>query len=124
MMELVVEAPYGTYKVRKPVGRWGAKWLAILMEVGDLPTSEDLRELTASERRMLMKSLSEAFEDFVVEILPHIWIDGPYKPDVIPPEDALAIFLKLAQEMKPPTFPGEVPGVNRNTGIDDTSETE
>jgi len=124
MREITIRTDNGTYVVRKPVGRFGVRWLAILFEMGELPPDVDIADLTMAERKEMMCSFVTALDQFTVEVLPHIYVSGPFKPDDMPPEDIMTIFVELAQSMQAPSFPGYLPGDDRTSSTVDQSATE
>lgn len=123
-MTIEIRTANGTYRVRKPVGRWGVRFLAYLFELSELGGVTEPSELTREERREFGQTFTEVLERFTVDVLPHIYVSGPYKPDEMPPEDILTIFVELAQKIQVPSFPTQVPREHRSTGTDHPATTE
>ena len=126
-MIVEIETPSGVYKILKPKGRIGARWIALLMGF-DLPVDEQSwQHLTATQRVEVSKALAILFETFTTEILPKIFKDGPHKPEDIPPEDMAIILATLMQDaakVKDLKFPGIDTRDIRNLSTTQPEETE
>lgn len=99
-----IETVNGLYHVRKPMGRFGAKHMAIITGAASM-NQEKLPEPKEGEEPQIpkmserdMEKLVEAFEKWAVQVLPHIVSDGPFKYDNMPGEDQYAIFLAMMDE--------------------------
>jgi len=100
MKVIEVETASGVYKVKKPVGRIGAVHMSIMMKV-NMPKGEP-EDWGEQQVQAYLESTSKVFLEWAEKVLPHIYVDGPFKPEEMPGEDQFVIFLSLAQEVQMP----------------------
>lgn len=91
-MIMEINTPSGVYKIRKPTGRFGAKHMSLLMQIEPEKLDETVTVPTSE--------VAKVFEQWAVQVLPHLIVDGPYKYDEMPGEDQFVIFMKLALELQ------------------------
>lgn len=97
-----IETQSGIYEIRKPVGRIGAKHIALLtraskpgIEPGTKP--EDIPPELLKE---FGKDMSDVFELWSESILPKLLVTGPFSYEEMPGEDQYAVFIALASELQ------------------------
>lgn len=103
MAELVVkiETANGLYIIKRPMGRFGARHMAIITGASSM-NQEKLPEPKEGEEPQIPKmserdqeKLTDAFEKWSLQVLPNIISDGPFKYEEMPGEDQYAIFLAM-----------------------------
>lgn len=116
-MDLKIETPSGIYVLKKPRGKAGIKWLNIMLETSVL-FEHDIRDMPMEERKKIMSALGSYIEKFATEILPDLYISGPFTVDDIPADDMFEIFMTLMTSFNPPkisqTFQSNI-GLASNT---------
>lgn len=91
-----IQTPSGVYKVKRPVGRFGAKHFSLLAKSMPTPTGEEGEQMISPGDQA---RFSDVFVEWSAIILPNILVEGPYKYDEMPGEDQYGIFLALFQIM-------------------------
>lgn len=99
-----IETANGVYHIRRPTERHGARHMAIITGAASL-NAEKLPEPKEGEEPVVPKMserdqerLTEAFEKWATQVLPHIVSSGPYEYKDMPGEDQYAIFLAMMGE--------------------------
>jgi len=102
MVNIKVETGNGIYEVKKPSGTVGAIHIGILtglIRMGGKKGAEfnetDL-PMTPAEQENLQKG----FLQWTKEVLPHIYVNGPFPKDDMPGEDQFALFFAMFSTMK------------------------
>lgn len=91
-----IQTPSGIYKVKRPVGRYGAKHFSLLAKSMPAGTDEDGKPMVSPGDQ---DRFSDVFVEWSAVILPSVLVSGPYKYEEMPGEDQYGIFLALFQIM-------------------------
>lgn len=100
-MDLKIETPSGIYVLKKPRGKAGVKWLNIMLETSVL-FEHDIRDLPLEERKKVMGAIGSYLERFTEEVLPDLYISGPFTVNDIPADDLFEIYMTLMTSFNPP----------------------
>jgi len=95
-----VQTPSGVYEVKRPVGRIGARHMALMTKLSAASGITDVENLDPDAAREVTGALANVFEEWSTSVLKHILVSGPHGYDDMPGEDQYAVFLALMSEFE------------------------
>jgi len=95
-----IKTPSGVYEVKRPVGRIGARHMALVTKLISQSGVTPGEEVDAAALSELTAGMSNIFEEWSTGVLKHILVSGPHGYDDMPGEDQYAVFLALMSEFE------------------------
>ncbi len=102
MVNVKVELESGVYTLKKPGGKVGLANMDILLSIQSATgiRGKDYNEADLGMTPAELERIRPALKRWTEEVLPHIYIEGPYPLDDIPGEDQMFLFFAMVTTIR------------------------